>query len=363
MLGLVLIIGLALGWWLRGVRSQRLAVATIRAFDPRAHIFYDIEIWLQRPSDVRPGWLRGPVVWFKERVPKDYLQSVVCVSLSSGRAVGVTPTSVEAMAAVLALDHLETAELALPVRDADLINLGRLTRLKSLYLYDPSPELTDVGFASIAAATSLDLLAINDCSATDDGVARLGALIRLEALYLGDVNELVRGRARSWVTGSGLASLSGIPNLRQLSWRSPAMTHDGIARLGSLRHLIGLNLGGPVTAADLPSLTGLVRLESLAFEGTELNGTGLEQLRRLPRLENLQFFHELIDDSAIPAIAQITTLKTLYLYDTAATPAGVASLKARLPTLSPKLAPSLPGEPVRTRPVAAPSGPTPPPSG
>lgn len=363
LLGLVLVAGLVLGWWMRSVRNQQQAVATIRAFGDHG-VCYDDEAYPEKPIDRLPTWFKVPVSWLDARLPKDYFHSVVAVRALFSQSPGErTASSIEMMAAVRSLTHLEDAKLDLPVRDADLVGLEHLNRLKWLTIYQASPELTDAGLASIAGAVAMEQLWLPDCAATDEGLARLGALTQLERFWIGDNAEIILGRSRLRATGSGLAGLASLTRLRDLDLRSSRLTHEGVARIGSLRHLNSLRLAGPVTPSDLPVLASLPELTSLNLCCTDLNGRGLETLRRLPKLEILQFFHEFIDDSAVPALAEFRQLKHLDLIDTEMTPAGIASLRGLLPNLGiGKMVTPFPGRPTRPRPKARPPGPTPSPA-
>lgn len=368
MLGVVLLMALALGWWFNGVRRQRQAIATIRALYPHAHISFESRgLWTKRAEDTRPAWLKTTSAWIGDRVPDHYLYSVKFVLIGEGfppqRPSAFTPV----MDAVKMLDRLEALVIDSGVQDSDVLGLDRLSHLEVLAMSGPSPNLTDAGLATLLEIPNLKELKLGDCAATDAWMTQLKALPHLREFCLGDEETLATESSRLRVTGMGLADL---PGLTELTFCSPALTHEGIAQLRSLRQLQQLKLGGPVFPSDLANLRVMTQLEHLRLINTEVRGQGLDVLAKLPNLGILEFHHELINDSHLSNFLEIPTLWYLGFWDTDVTWDKASAFRTAHPRLSAGTSPlqvsvaSLGADnPIRTRsgtqpprPVAAHSG-------
>ena len=103
---------------------------------------------------------------------------------------------------------------------------------------------------------------------TDDGLAHLSGMTRLEGLSL----------AGTKIDGHGLVVLSGCEALEWVSFsRSSRVTDETLASLASLDSLEVVDLDGTgITDAGLVHLSGLARLRILDLEDTQVAGPGLE---------------------------------------------------------------------------------------
>jgi hypothetical protein len=107
--------------------------------------------------------------------------------------------------------------------------------------------------------------------ATDDTVAHVGGLERLQELHLGN----------SQVGDAGVAHLSGLTRLEVLWLYDTQVTDTGLALLRDLRSLQVLELdGAQVSDAGLEHLTGLNRLQVLSLEDTQVTDAGVQRLQQ-----------------------------------------------------------------------------------
>jgi hypothetical protein len=167
----VLVLGLLLGWYVRGVRIQQAAVAAIEATG--GSVFYDSQNrnegpnfyykpfglkWLFHPRTLSPKWLVG-------RIGFDYTGAVVSARLGP-KADDAT------MVQVGQLDRLESLGLSgSSVTDAGLARLKGLTLLRDLNLGQTG--ITDAGLIHLRKLRGLRLVDLWKTQVTDEGVLRL----------------------------------------------------------------------------------------------------------------------------------------------------------------------------------------------
>src|SRR5262249_53785384 len=145
---LVVVVGVGLGWFIRGVRLQRDAVSAVER--ARGHVGYEWEYKDDQP--VPGGTPRAPAPdWLLKRVGVDCLYSVVSVGLYG------------------------------PGTDADLARIGNLRRLRQLNIL--RAKVTDGGLAHLEGIAGLRALYLSDMPITDAGLGHL-TLTRLRWLSL-----------------------------------------------------------------------------------------------------------------------------------------------------------------------------------
>jgi hypothetical protein len=168
---LILVIGCALGWIARVVRTGRVqgrAVAAI--YQAGGWVLYDWELEDgQSTSTWNPRWPK----WLMDRLGFEYFGNVVFVNLHDRGT------------------------------DAVLVQVARLTRLKQLHR--PGFSVTDAGVAQLEALMSLRLLSLDHTQVTDAGLAHLKRLRALKWLRLTNTK----------VTDAGIAELQkSLPALK-----------------------------------------------------------------------------------------------------------------------------------------------------
>ena len=113
------------------------------------------------------------------------------------------------------------------------------------------------------------------------------------------------------------------------------MTDAGLEHLSRCTGLEHLYLGpGPmnVKGPGLKHLEGLLRLESLALQGTWVTDEGLKPLKNFKQLQLLILSNTTVTDAGLDHLKQISSLRTLMLTGTKVTDAGVKKFKDALPT-------------------------------
>jgi Leucine-rich repeat (LRR) protein len=272
----VLVIGAGLGWIVREAHIQRDAVAAIVKAGGR--VGYDWDFSDAKPV---PGRNRWAPKWLVDRVGVDYFSRVTKVSFVYRASV----------------------------TDAQLAEVGRLTRLKELYVIWPF---------SFGTATELEQF-------TDAGLMCLDGLTNLKKLCLANIR----------ITDFGLVKLKGRTNLTFLVLRGTRVTDAGLAHLKGLTKLVTLDLGlTRVTDAGLANLRGLTELSTLHLDGTQATDAGLVHLKWLTKLEYLDLARTHVTDAGLVRLTGLTKLTTLDLRDTPVTDAAIKELQHALPSLT-----------------------------
>jgi internalin A len=216
---LVLVIGLGLGWIVTSAHIQRDAVAAVQ--DAGGSVNYD---WDESHGTVMPGGKPWAPRWVVNLVGVDYFGHVVRVTLGP-------PTATDTM----------------------MVQLGRLTGLQQLILYDTS--ISDARMVHLKSLSNLTILMLIRAPVTDAGLAHLKGMTNLSTLDL----------RRTMVTDAGLAHLKGLTRLRSLFLNDTQITDAGLLHL-----------------------RGLTNLEILELHGTRVTDAGTKGLKEA--LPNLQIF-------------------------------------------------------------------------
>lgn len=186
--GTAAVIATCLGWWVYTARSQREAVAAIRALG--GTIIYADDMPFQDP------W--PPVLWLERKLGHDYTSPVGMVNLG-GRRVGNKDLEFLAQLRGLRALRLDGAD----IDDDTLKMIGRLRRLEELSLSDT--HITDAGLAHLSKLQRLEFLYLYDTQITNAGLVHLDRLASLKCLEL----------RRTQVTAVGARQLSqALPETR-----------------------------------------------------------------------------------------------------------------------------------------------------
>ena len=230
------------------------------------------------------------------------------------------------------------------ITDSGLSNLVEWSRLERLDLH--GTKITSKALEHIGRLTSLKSLDVSFTAIDDDGFENLATLTKLEKLAIGGDR----------LTGTCLGSLKLLPSLVDLDvggmqwvdsglWGLP-LNDGNLRQIGALTHLRVLSLNGANLTdrgADRPGspeairkdlknlafLSGLVNLEVLDLSRTPVTAESLEPLKSLPKLREIRLgMASRIDDSAVPVLASMKSLKAVYVAGTQITPAGMAKIPA-----------------------------------
>ena len=230
---LVLAVGGWLGWYIRGVQFQVAAVAAVTR--AHGHVGYEWEFKDDQPNPRGKPWAPD---WLVKRVGVDCVSSVVSVGLYQEG------------------------------RDADLVAIGNLVRLRSLNII--KAQVTDAGLASLGRISGLRSLSLSGMPITDAGLGHL-TLTRLRWLILQDAP----------ITDASLRRLDGLAELEYLGLSGTGVTDAGLVHLRRLTGLTGLALENTrVTDAGLSNLKGLTKLQDLWLGGSRVTTEGVRELRR-----------------------------------------------------------------------------------
>ncbi len=172
------------------------------------------------------------------------------------------------------------------------------------YLHLSDALIDDEVLIHLELAKGLGELYLDGTNITDDGLAHLARLSSLNSLHLG----------RTKITGSGLRHLAALPNLIDLDLSDTNLSRDGLELLTKL-------LVPPPAGSSY-----------LALHGTSLDDSTMDVIARLP-VTQLFLSRTKITDTGLAELKNMPNLQNIDLTDTAVTPAGVAALKQRIPSL------------------------------
>ena len=353
---LVLIIGGFAGWAAHKIRTQRAAVAVLKA--AKQSIRYDYQVKPLQTVNGRYVYQDEPSAprWLRRIVGDELFQEVGWVSLGQP----VTPEVIDAVAkcgritrftmsgsatdaeCVRLLQSLPAVEQMILqpflVTDAVLKQVARLSKLREFHILGDARDkrtspATDDGFAALAGSTSLEFVQLRySPNLTDAGAARLAAgLPRLHRLQLNTglssvattlpflhrhhPNLQLLGLDRSGVTDEDLRAVEAMTGLEVLEVQGcKQVTDAGLAHLRPLIHLRSLHAQGTgVTDEGLKHLAGLTQLALLSVGSTKVTDAGLNHLAPLTKLQKLFLDRTLVTDAGMPAIAQLANLEDLWL--------------------------------------------------
>ncbi|MFM8415446.1 MAG: hypothetical protein ACKOCX_12065 [Planctomycetota bacterium] len=121
---------------------------------------------------------------------------------------------------------------------------------------------------------------------------------------------------REGVAGDAEAEiLATLPDVERLVLRRSPLSDAGFSALARCRSLRDLNVPhAACTAAGIEALTALPELERLRLGGPSLSGPDAARaIATLPALESLHLIDVAIGDEGLAALAELATLRNLYL--------------------------------------------------
>jgi hypothetical protein len=237
LIGLVLVFGILMGWFVRRARIQRDAVAAIR--QARGDVAYDCGQFNETRTAEWPVWK----AWISNAIGIDYVANVIWVQMQ---------TSVDDPKCQQAFDSLS---------DLGCVEALNLT----------GTGVTDAALVRLKPLKCLKMLELQYCRITSAGLVHLAALPQLEKLT-------IRG---SQIGDEGIDILRGLTGLNELALCYTAVTDAGLVRLRGLSGVQTLTLcGDAFTDAGLAHLRGLNNLRSLALGYTRVTVAGMNELRQ-----------------------------------------------------------------------------------
>jgi hypothetical protein len=359
-MGLVLLIGLPLGWKARKASLQRSAVAVIK--QEGGDVLYKSE----SPFSHRPGWKTSVLTWLENTLGPEYFREIESVSLDSGwdPSARGPDASDRALASTEALGWVRKLRAQRPpVTNAGLKHVATMTRLETLEL--ACAGVTDAGFDQLRSLRKLKYLEIEVVPGNaqpidgDRFLANLEGFDQMGSLVLRNMEvrkassfEALRGMSRLqnvWINGSPadpacLAYLAKADGLETLSLPRTRARDADLAWLATRSSLQTLEVdGSDVTDAGLGALGDARALRDLEFRGTlaKITDAGVTTLVRGhtapakleagPTLQELILPETTLTDASLASLATLPRLWNLGLPGSAITDAGVATFAKRVP--------------------------------
>lgn len=98
-----------------------------------------------------------------------------------------------------------------------------------------------------------------------------------------------------------------------------------------LRVLTGIEALDYITGEGLKSLAGFPELEALELDHTKIDDTALISLKAITKLRRLELGHTSIIDEGVKQSEGLKNLRTLDLFQSPLTPAGYTAIRKSLP--------------------------------
>lgn len=219
-------------------------------------------------------------------------------------------------------DPVEIDSRANIVTDDDLVQIGRLPKLRAFYV--ESNNVSDEGLSHLSGLSQVDTLHIRSRRISDAGFAHLVHLKKLRGL----------GYWGGSLTDIGLAQIGGLHDLQGIFLTGANVSDDGLASISGLNKLVTLDLAEtPITGRSLRHLRKLQSLEHLILKGTNVGDEGFESLASLGELRSLDLEATKLTDLSIEHLVRLRKLEGVGLRGTHVSDAGLAALRAELPGL------------------------------
>ncbi len=198
--------------------------------------------------------------------------------------------------------------------------LGAMSRLEDVYIKE-ARDLDHEAFKCIARLASVQKLTFRGGNFYDADLAPLAALVNLEQLSVSE-NENVLGIC--------CAHLIALPRLRYLK-PGDHITDDGLASIAKLAGLEVLFLDGQFSDAGLRQIRTLQKLQALYVTSEHATNEGLAVLADLPALTELGLNARLVTDDGIAWLARCRGLTKIVIFKSGMTSSGVIRLREALP--------------------------------
>jgi Leucine-rich repeat (LRR) protein len=204
----------------------------------------------------------------------------------------------------------------------------------SLWSITSASSINDESLVLMGNIRSLNRLIVKKAPISDDGLASL--IDRLSEV--GKIKSLSLDRCPH-ISNHGLRVIGKLKTLERLYLsQNPGLTSgllQEVAKLTNLRRLSMNELA--LDESDLAHLSSLVNLESLSLSRAESDGSltnqGMQHLSPLKSLSSLTINNANIDDDGVTTVAKLSKLRTLSLYGTQISDAGLANLANQLTDL------------------------------
>lgn len=209
------------------------------------------------------------------------------------------------------------------VDDAALAECQLLPRLKRLVL--ASTKCTRAVVEPLGKAQELQLLTLQDVALTDDDVARLVELPKLESLSL---------FGSKIVTDQGVRNALKPKRLTSLSIESPKLSDEALMAVLGSSTLTSFGVSSEqITGRHLVSRKGNIsaKLQGVGLYGTSIDDDAFATFRDYPQLTYVNVHHTNLSDKSIDVLISLPNLKRVEVGGSRMTRAGVNRLQAAKP--------------------------------
>ena len=209
---------------------------------------------------------------------------------------------------------------ALPLSEAALARIGRLTQLRQLDLFESA--VTDAGVAHLKNLRGLQVLSLQRTRAGDGALVHVAGFERLVHLNLSDTR----------VTDDGMSAVRSLHQLNELYAAGTRLTGRFATHLQELE-LKSLIIGNMRTIDEegFRHIAALPHLESLKMSVMPVPDAWFRSFASHPALQVLRIDRIDISDAVIPHLAAIPMLREASLSHTGITAAGIAELRQAKP--------------------------------
>lgn len=182
--------------------------------------------------------------------------------------------------------------------------------------------VTNTDLLSLSGLPKLEYLSLSSCGIGDEGLANVSSLSNLKQLTLNATH----------VSNNGLRHLKGLSNLERLDFSSTDVGDDGLAHLTSVPQLKALLLRDTKLSDNgMPVVARFSTLLILDVSGTQVSNSGLVALKRMARLERLMLNSTGVEDGVHVHLSHLSNLEIVEVRNTNLTDEGIALLKRSLP--------------------------------
>jgi hypothetical protein len=198
-----------------------------------------------------------------------------------------------------------------------------LAGMKTLEMLVLSRTRLAKGGAKALAASGIKELYLVDSELTDDDVADLAGIKKLQKLSLNDNTKITSD------------SLKSIVKFRDLRWLS--LGHTGIKELKPLADLAEIETlflpGTTIAGSEFVHLAGLKKLRALHLSGSSVTEDTTKRIAELENLKVLSLNNTAISDTGLAHLTALKRLTRIELQKTKVTDDGVRALQKALPDL------------------------------
>jgi len=220
-------------------------------------------------------------------------------------------------------DKLRTLELSGTGITSD--GLEHLKYLKSLEVLNIClTGCSDAGFEHLAGLTKMKRMVVCASKITGTGFAHLGGMTQLESINLHSAP----------ASDAGLEAIAQLTSLRRLEIVHTHVTDAGLKHIATMKNLRQFHVHGPQSTptALVPAIAQLTELYELDIYDKASSNESIVEIGKLPKLKMLRLFTGTFDDAGLAPLKNLGTLEELVLNSPNVTDAGLEHL-AGLKTL------------------------------